>query len=112
MNASVAYGRDSTNSIQNPIPTKANSEWPQCIALKLEALKTAIYDPMLKNMCTLQSQLATKNKLEVRRPITPPNFLGWKNMATDTNMAKAVNKSKKVQAEKKNRLDAAEANSL
>ena len=26
--ASVSYGRESTNVIQNPIPTKAGSEWP------------------------------------------------------------------------------------
>ena len=83
------------NSIQDPIPTKASVEWQQRIALNLEALKTAIHNPTLKNMCTLQSKLATKNKSDVERPV--------KNMATDMKMAKAVNKRGKVQA-KKNKI--------
>ena len=94
VNASASYGRDGTNGIQNSIPTKANSKWPQCIALNLEVLKTAIHDPTLKNMCTLQSKLATKNKSEVGIPVKPLNFLDWKNMATDTKMSKAVNKGR------------------
>ena len=69
------------------------------MALNHEALKTAIYDPALKNMCTLQSKLATKNKSEDGRAVKPPNFLDWRNMAISTNMAKTVNKGKKSPGE-------------
>ena len=52
------------NVIQNPIPAKADSEWPVCTALNLEALTIAIEDPTLSNMSILQSKLATKTRCE------------------------------------------------
>ena len=73
--ASVSYGRESTNVIQNPIPTKADLEWPVCTALNLDELKIAIEDPTLNNMSILQSKLSTRNKCEKGRPVKPPNFL-------------------------------------
>ena len=110
MNASVSYGRESTNVIQNPIPTKANSEWPVCAALNLEALRIAMEDPNLNNMSILQSRFATEIKSENGRAVKPPNFLDWKNMAVDTKMVKAVKKGKKSKnlgKEEKFPLDAA-----
>ena len=64
-------------------------------------------------MCSLQSKLATQNKLEEGRDVKTQNFLDWKNMAIDTSIAKAVNQGKKRPEKKENSpLDAAEANSL
>ena len=114
-NASVSYGRESVNPIQNPIPPKADSQWPVCAALNLEELMKAIEDPTLNNMSILQSKLATKNEDEQGRVAKPPNFLTWKNMAVDTKMTKEVKKGKRSKNPGKPEnfpLDAAEANSF